>query len=175
MIEENLIHVGQVIYSDHPPLSTCAADEKVVEAYSKLLPCVLGPYPVTSTISHKITIDQDIIESTISADWASPTPARRELQDDIVDDEHNQPLSVISVRYPRNEKTNQEKAKLREITGRSISWIISSDTSAMAGEESMWCYGNNSRHVTTHWNHLNAFGNFINSFWKKLRKEPNNL
>lgn len=61
---------GQFVYADSPPMSTYATDRMALGAYSKLPSCALGPYPIISTTSHTIKIDQYRIPNMISSDHA---------------------------------------------------------------------------------------------------------
>lgn len=157
--EKTGFHVSKLVYIDCAPLSTSAADKMAAEAYFKLLPCALGPYRVTSTISHSTNIDPNGTPITIFSNQALLAPAHMLLQDDIVDDQCNHSLSGHSVNTSENTKTNHGKAKIKEINRRNILSFILSDMSSMAAKESMWCDDMATRHVTARWNHLSTMHN----------------
>lgn len=81
--------VGQLVYMNPSQLSTSFVDRMAVEACSKLLLRVLGPYHVTSTTLHTITIDQVRVDKTTSADWASLATTLMQPLDDLVLDEYH--------------------------------------------------------------------------------------
>lgn len=109
--------VGQLIYIDHPPLSTATADKIAVEAYLKLLPRTFAPYSVSSTTSHTTIIDQNRIPNTISADRSSLAAIDMPPKHSVVIGEQNQTLSNTSIRSPRkhNNQPGQSKDKESEM------------------------------------------------------------
>lgn len=90
MLEETRFRVGHLVQVDLLPRWTSAANKMAVKAHSKLLRRTFGPYLVTLTTLNTITIDQDEILNSISADWASLAAIHMQLQDDIVDVGYNQ-------------------------------------------------------------------------------------
>lgn len=63
--EETCFHISELVYENCSLLSTSAADKMAVEAYSRLLSCALGSYPMTSTALHTNNIYQGVIQSII--------------------------------------------------------------------------------------------------------------
>lgn len=68
---QTLLCSAQLDYADFQPLPPSTAENMSVEAYSKLLPPALGPFPITLTTSHSITIRQTWTSITLSLHRAS--------------------------------------------------------------------------------------------------------
>jgi len=66
---------GDYVYVDKPPPSAKTKAEVLADApRSKLLPKSEGPFPVLTSTGHTITIRQDGVANTISADRATLVP-----------------------------------------------------------------------------------------------------
>lgn len=56
--EKRIFWDCQLVFVHCPPLPKSVSDKMVVETYSKLLPCTLGPYGDISETAHTVTINQ---------------------------------------------------------------------------------------------------------------------
>lgn len=145
---KTLFPISQLEYVYRPFLSTSTADAMAGVAHSSLRHRSLGLYLVMSTTTHSITIQLDRALNIISADGASLTTVKMQLQDDIVDNERHQVFLETLVKTRGKGKNSQAKRRYWKSNKQVFSLSHFQTSQKLPGKGGMSCNSMDILHLT---------------------------